>query len=40
VPSAAAADHDEMMLLVLVTLLLLAWATVRFGPEVDRHHHC
>jgi hypothetical protein len=29
-----------MMLLVLATLLLLAWAAVRFGPDDAQRYRC
>jgi flagellar biogenesis protein FliO len=29
-----------MMLLVLATLLLLAWAVVRFGPDDAQRYRC
>jgi hypothetical protein len=36
----ARTDPGDMMLLVFVVLLLLAWAVVQFGPDNTQRYRC
>jgi hypothetical protein len=36
----ACTDPGDMMLLVFVVLVLLAWAAVQFGPDDAQRYRC
>ena len=33
-------EHEDMMLLVILVLLLLGWAAIQFGPDETSRYRC